>query len=194
MRNILNKKDNGYIFVVSAPSGAGKTTLIKALLERFKEIIFSVSYTTRKPRPGEKEGIDYHFIDQDEFKKRISAGRWAEWAKVHDHYYGTDARFLDKCIASGRHVVLDIDVQGAARMSKRYPDIVTIFIMPPSLETLKARLNKRGTDSIEVIEKRMTDAEKEIEEKDFYRHIVVNDHLPSAISDFIAIIEKYIAQ
>lgn len=194
MPDIINKENKGCIFVVSAPSGAGKTTLIKALLERFKEIIFSVSYTTRKPRSGEREGIDYHFIDQDEFKNRISAGRWAEWANVHDNYYGTDAQFLDKSISFGRHVVLDIDVQGAARIYKRYPDIITIFIMPPALETLKERLNKRGTDSVKVIEKRLQDAENEIAEKDFYRHIIVNDHLPAAVTGLIAIVEQYISK
>jgi guanylate kinase len=187
-----NKKNKARIFIVSAPSGAGKTTIVKHLLRRFPKMIFSVSYTTRQPRTGEKDGVDYCFIQQDEFKQKIATNTWAEWAKVYDNYYGTDAQFIDTNLARGNNVVLDIDVQGTEQMLERYPDIVTIFIMPPSMETLRERLNARGTDSQAVIEKRLQDAKNEVAKKDLYRHIIINDHLPSAVLQLIAIVEKYI--
>lgn len=190
--SLPDNNKNTRIFIVSAPSGAGKTTLINALLCKFKTMLFSVSCTTRKPRTGERNGVDYNFIHQDEFKQKILAGKWAEWAKVYDNYYGTDAEFLDMNLALGKHVVLDIDVQGTIQMLNRYTDIVTIFIMPPALETLRERLNARGTDTPKVIEKRLQDAKNEIAKKDLYHHVIINDHLPSAVSELIAIVEQYI--
>jgi guanylate kinase len=181
----------GVLFIISAPSGAGKSTLCRAVLNRFTDLIYSVSYTTRSLRGGEKNGVDYHFIHKDEFEKGITQGRWAEWAEVHDHYYGTCADFLDGELNAGRDILLDIDIQGAGQILQRYPDSVTIFIMPPSLETLKARLQSRGTDSPEVIAVRLKNAQNEIAQKDIYRHIIINDRLTDAVAELIAIFERY---
>jgi len=181
----------GHLFIISAPSGAGKTTIVKAVLDRLADMLYSISYTTRKPRNGEQDGIDYNFISRDDFKKRIDGGEWAEWAEVHGNNYGTSAEFLDNGLASGRNILLDIDVQGTIQILERYPDSITIFIMPPSLETLGKRLELRGTDSKADIARRLVNAEKEMAKKDLYRHIVVNDQLSEAIEKLISIIEKY---
>ena len=184
-------KKPGVLFIISAPSGAGKSTLCHAVLNRFTDLVYSVSYTTRSLRGGEQNGEDYHFISKDEFEKGITQGRWAEWAEVHDHYYGTCADLLDGELKAGRDILLDIDIQGAGQILQRYPDGVTIFIMPPSLETLKFRLQSRGTDSPEVIAVRLKNARKEIAQKDVYRHIIINDRLTDAIAELIAIFERY---
>ena len=184
-------KKPGFLFIVSAPSGAGKSTLCRAVLNHFSDLVYSVSYTTRSPRGGEQNGVDYHFISKDEFKKGIAQDSWAEWAEVHGHYYGTSADFLDGELSAGRDILLDIDIQGASRILQRYPDGVTIFIMPPSLETLKSRLQARGTDSPEVIAVRLKNARQEMAQKDAYRHIITNNRLPDAVAELIAIFEKY---
>jgi guanylate kinase len=137
----------GHLFILSAPSGAGKTTLAKAVLDRFGHMLYSISYTTRKPRKGEQNGVDYHFITRDLFKKYINKGKWAEWAQVHGNYYGTSSEFIDKGLASGDDILLDIDVQGTRKIIERYPESITIFIMPPSLDTLRRRLQRRATDA-----------------------------------------------
>jgi len=185
----VNKR--GFLFIISAPSGAGKSTLCRAVLDRFTDLVYSVSYTTRSPRSGEQKGVDYHFIVKDEFEKGIASGRWAEWAEVHDHYYGTSADFLDGELSIGRDILLDIDIQGTRQILQRYPACVTIFIMPPSLETLKSRLQSRGTDSPEVIAVRLKNAREEMAQKDFYRHIITNDRLTDAVAELIAIFERY---
>lgn len=181
----------GRLFILSAPSGAGKTTLRNAILERFPEMIYSVSYTTRMPRPGEKNGRDYYFIKKEDFEKKIKKNQWAEWAEVHGNYYGTPAEFLDKRLAMGFEILLEIDVQGAILILKRYPESITIFIMPPSLKILKQRLEQRGADSKEIIENRLLNAEKELAQKDIYHHIIVNDQLPKAVREIVSVIEKY---
>lgn len=181
----------GRLFILSAPSGAGKTTLARAVLNRFADMLYSVSYTTREPRNGEQDGLDYHFIQRDLFKKYIKEGKWAEWAEVHGNYYGTSAQFLDKSLAAGDDILLDIDVQGTIQLLKRYPDSITIFIMPPSLDMLRRRLELRGTDSKAVIARRLINAEKEMARQDLYRHVIINDQLPEAVSELISIIEKY---
>ena len=185
----VNKR--GFLFIISAPSGAGKSTLCRAVRDRFTDLVYSVSYTTRSPRSGEQKGVDYHFIVKDEFEKGIASGRWAEWAEVHDHYYGTSADFLDGELSIGRDILLDIDIQGTRQILQRYPDGVTIFIMPPSLETLKSRLQSRGTDSPEVIAVRLKNAREEMAQKNLYRHIITNDRLTDAVAELIAIFEKY---
>jgi guanylate kinase len=184
-------KKPGILFVISAPSGAGKSTLCRVILDRFSDLVYSVSYTTRSPRSGEQNGADYHFIAKAEFEKGIARRRWAEWAEVHDHYYGTSADFLDWELSVGRDILLDIDIQGTRQILQRYPACVTIFIMPPSLETLKSRLQSRGTDSPEVIAVRLKNAREEMAQKDFYRHIIINDRLTDAVPELIAIFEKY---
>jgi guanylate kinase len=181
----------GHLFIISAPSGGGKTTLSKAVLNRFKDIIYSISYTTRSPRNSEQDGVDYYFIPKKDFEERIKSGLWAEWAKVHGNYYGTSAEFLEKGLASGRDMLLDIDVQGTIQILGKYPDSITIFIMPPSLETLRKRLEMRRTESRATIKRRLLTAEKEMAQKDLYRYIIVNDQLSVAIEQLVAIIEKY---
>lgn len=181
----------GVLFIISAPSGAGKSTLCHAVLKRFADLVYSVSYTTRSPRGGECNGRDYHFIAKEEFEKGIAAGRWAEWAEVHQHYYGTSAEVLDRELTAGRDILLDIDVQGMQQIRRRFPQAVTIFIMPPSLEILKARLLTRGTDSAEDIAVRLDNAREEMARKDTYRHIIVNDHLTEAVSELVALFESY---
>ena len=181
----------GRLFIISAPSGTGKTTLCSAVLNRFPNMLYSVSYTTRKPRNGEQSGIDYHFIKKKDFKDKIEDGKWAEWAEVHGNYYGTSAELLDKGLDSGRDIILDIDVQGTIRLLERYPESVTIFVMPPSIEELKRRLKLRNTDSGEVIARRLENAKMEMAKKDLYLHVIINDQLPDAIEQLIAVIENY---
>lgn len=180
----------GRLFVVSAPSGAGKTTLCKAARSRLPDLVYSVSSTTRSPRPGEEEGKDYFFVSEAQFREGIATGQWVEWAKVHDHYYGTSARFIDTHLATGRDVLLDIDVQGARQILKRYPHAVTIFIMVPSMDALRKRLMARGQDQAAVIDKRMRNAEAEITSQGWYRHVLVNDDLDAAIERFISILTR----
>ena len=181
----------GRLFIVSGPSGTGKTTLCSAVLNRFPDMLYSVSYTTRKPRNGEQNGIDYHFIKKKDFKDKIKSGKWAEWAEVHGNYYGTSAQLLDKGLDSGRDILLDIDVQGTIRLLERYHESVTIFIMPPSIEELKRRLKLRNTDSGEVIARRLENAKMEMAKKDLYLHVIINDQLSEAIEQLIAVIENY---
>ena len=182
---------SGLLFILSAPSGAGKSTLCRAVREHFPDLLYSISYTTRPPRKGEQNGVDYHFLSKAAFEGRIARNQWAEWAKVHGNYYGTSAELIDRGLADGRDILLDIDVQGTCRILKRYPEAITIFIMPPSLESLRCRLENRGTDSPEVIALRLENAKHEMSCKDFYRHVIINDELSDAVADLIAVIEKY---
>ena len=181
----------GHVFILSAPSGAGKTTLLRAALERLPDLRYSVSYTTRAPRAGEVYGRDYVFISPAEFEDGIRADRWAEWAQVHGNYYGTSAEALSQALAEGRDVLLDIDVQGARQILKRFSQSVTIFIMPPSLEILEARLRSRGTDRPEAVTLRLRNAREEMAQKEMYRHVIVNDDLPTAVRELVAIIGSY---
>lgn len=182
---------SGQLFILSAPSGAGKTTLRRAVLTRLPDLVYSVSFTTRPPRTGERSGCDYVFISPDEFEAGIRAERWAEWARVHGHYYGTSARVLEQAQAAGRDMLLDIDVQGAAQICRRFPESVTIFIMPPSLEILEQRLRARGTDRPEAIDVRLRNARREMDQRHDYRHIIVNDDLNTAIDELMAILNAY---
>ena len=185
------KPKRGHLFIISAPSGAGKTTLVKATLERFTDMLYSISYTTRKPRADEQNGVDYHFVSKQDFKKGIKKGHWAEWAEVYGNFYGTSAEFIEKSLSSGYDILLDIDVQGTLQILKNYPDSVTIFILPPSMNTLRKRLEMRASDSQAVIEKRLVNARKEMAQKKMYRHTIVNDKLPAAIEELSAIFKKY---
>ena len=179
------------LFIIAAPSGGGKTTLCREVRKRFSDMLYSVSYTTRKLRDGEQEGVDYHFIDKNDFENGIAAGKWAEWALVHGNYYGTSADFLDKGLADGRDILLDIDVQGTRQILERYTNSVAIFILPPSLEVLQQRLKARGTDSPESIAVRLRNAEKEMNQQDLYHHVIFNDQLSKAVVELISIIENY---
>ncbi|MCB2146942.1 MAG: guanylate kinase [Deltaproteobacteria bacterium] len=179
----------GRLFVVSAPSGAGKTTLCNAVRRYLPDLVYSVSSTTRPPREGEQEGRDYFFVTEAQFREGIDKGKWAEWARVHDNYYGTAARFIEDHLDAGRDVLLDIDVQGAAQILKLYPNAVTIFIMAPSMEILRQRITARGLDSGPVIDKRMKNAEAEIACRGMYRHLLVNDDLEAAVARFVSILK-----
>jgi guanylate kinase len=182
---------SAHLFIIAAPSGGGKTTLCREVRKRFSDMLYSVSFTTRKLRDGEQEGVDYHFIDKTDFENRIAAGKWAEWALVHGHYYGTSGDFLDKGLSDGRDILLDIDVQGTRQILERYANSVTIFILPPSLEVLRQRLKARGTDSGKSIAVRLRNAEKEMDQQDLYHHVIVNDQLSKALAELISIIEHY---
>ncbi|MBC8246721.1 MAG: guanylate kinase [Deltaproteobacteria bacterium] len=181
----------GRIYIFSAPSGAGKTTLCAAVRRHFPDLSYSISYTTRSPRKGEEEGVDYFFISVDEFKTGIQTNRWAEWAEVHGNYYGTCAAVIDAHIACGGDLLLDIDVQGTRQILKKYPRCITIFIMPPTLEALRERLEFRGTETRALIEKRIANAKAEMDLKYLYRHLIINDELSVAVDEVTAIIEGY---
>jgi guanylate kinase len=181
----------GHLFIVSAPSGAGKTTLCRMLTERLPELRYSISTTTRSPREGEVDGVDYFFTDVETFKAGIQANQWAEWAQVHGNYYGTSAAFIDAERAAGHDVLLDIDVQGTVQLCGKYPDAITIFIMPPSSDVLRQRLEQRGADSPDIIDKRMVNARREMAQRGAYRHTVINDCLETAAETLVSIVRGY---
>lgn len=181
----------GRLFVVSAPSGAGKSTLRRAVFEAFPDLRYSVSYTTRRPRPGEIEGRDYRFISAAEFREGIAAGRWAEWAEVHGHYYGTAAEDLERARDEGADLWLEIDVQGARQILERFPESVTIFILPPSLEALRERMVLRGTETPEEIALRLRNAAHEMAQQHRFRHRIVNDDLEAARRELVALVASY---
>lgn len=180
----------GLLLVLSAPSGAGKTTLAHMLLEAFQpKAQFSISYTTRAPRGAEQNGRDYHFVDPATFQKMILRGEFIESAEVHDNFYGSAKSVVDAAFASRGIAVFDIDVQGGNSIKRKYPDAVLIFIIPPSMEELERRLRQRGTDSDDVISRRMLAARHEVERGvDSYDYLVVNDDLQSAFQTLRAIV------
>ncbi|MFH1102370.1 MAG: guanylate kinase [Pseudomonadota bacterium] len=185
-------KKTGNLFILSGPSGAGKTTLCSALLKRFPVLRYSVSYSTRSPRSGEQDGVDYYFIDEEEFKKGIETGRWAEWAQVHGRFYGTSAEVIENGLKEKSQILLDIDVQGTRQIIKRFPKSISIFLMPPTMEVLKVRLESRRTETMESVRERLVNAKAEIAQKGIYRHIVVNDHLERALDELSSIIQFYL--
>jgi guanylate kinase len=189
--DLYGQPGNGRLFVVSAPSGAGKTTLCNAVRGHFRDLAYSISYTTRPPRNGEQNGSDYHFITPQEFEKGIDQGRWAEWAQVHGNLYGTSARWISDALANGRDILLDIDVQGARQILKRFPEAITIFIRPPSLEVLKQRLLGRGSDHPAAVELRLANAKNEMAQQHLYRHVVENDDLERATRELIDLFNIY---
>ncbi|MBW8876784.1 MAG: guanylate kinase [Acidobacteria bacterium] len=182
----------GELFILSAPSGTGKTTLIQSLmaggLNGFGGLAFSVSHTTRKPRPGEMDGKDYHFVDQATFQSMIAADAFLEWAQVHDNYYGTSRDEVFPRLEKGIDVVLDIDVQGAERVLARYPQAYGIFIMPPSYEDLESRLRRRGKDDAQAIARRLAVSLWEIRRYDRYHYVIINDDARRASEVLAAII------
>ncbi|MEW6259324.1 MAG: guanylate kinase [Thermodesulfobacteriota bacterium] len=188
----ISASGRSHLFIVSAPSGAGKTTVCRAVLDAIPDLVYSVSYTTRPPRPGERNGIDYHFIDESQFKAAIQQNRWAEWAEVHGNFYGTSADLIEQALSERKDVLLDIDVQGARSISARYPEhSVTVFLRPPDMDTLRRRLESRKTDSQAVIERRIRNAEQEMAQMHLYRHVIVNDVLEKAIGEMIRLIRSY---
>jgi guanylate kinase len=182
------------VFVITGPSGVGKGTLIRGLLERVPELELSVSATTRDPRPGERSGVDYHFLDSDEFDRRARAGAFVEHADYSGRRYGTLRSELERRLADGAPVVLEIEVQGARQVREALPDAVLVFIAPPSTEALRARLVGRGTDAGEQIEQRLRTAERELEARPEFAHVVVNDRLEQATDELAAIVQAALAE
>jgi guanylate kinase len=178
----------GLLLVVSSPSGAGKTTLCHRLIEEFPDVVFSVSYTTRPIRRGEEEGVDYHFVDDATFQRMVDAGEFAEWAEVHQHRYGTTTEAVRQALEGGRHVLFDIDYQGGRQLKAKFEnEAVLVFVLPPSLEELEARLRKRATDAPDVIERRLKKAHDELKQYGLYQYLIVNDELPRAYDRLRAI-------
>lgn len=178
----------GQIFIVSAPSGVGKSTIIGKVMPTCAKLRFSVSSTTRPARPGEIDGKDYHFLSAEEFMKGISSGRFLEWARVHGHFYGTDRRIVEKWLKAGYDVLLDIDVQGTRLVRCAHPEAKTIFVLPPSMEVLEERLRSRGTENREQLAVRIGAARREIPESSWYDYVIVNDDLQEAVEDLRAIL------
>ena len=178
----------GFLFIVSGPSGAGKTTVAIAALRTFPEMIMSVSVTTRAPREGEIDGVEYRFVDDRTFDAMVLRGELAEWAEVHGFRYGTPRAPIDAAVASGRDVLLDIDVQGAAQLRQSFPDAITVFLLPPDRATMEARLRGRGTDSEATVQRRLVNACREIARAAEYHHVIVNRSREEAISEFEGIV------
>jgi len=180
---------NGILFVISAPSGCGKTTILKRVIADLPGLVFSVSHTTRSPRPGEKDGRDYHFVSRDEFEaiRDAQPSGFLEWAAVHGSLYGTCREEVSRELAAGRDVILDIDVQGAIQVQERCAP-VSVFIAPPSFAELEQRLRNRGTESGRILALRLENAEKELEAMDGYDYLIINDRLEEAVESLRAVI------
>lgn len=188
MDTILKRKKEGLIIVISAPSGAGKTTLCKRLLQALPFLTYSVSFTTRQPRKNEIEGIDYYFVSTEEFKKMIERKEFVEWTEVHGEFYGTSSTFLNKIIEAGKDAILEVNVEGGTNIKKHYSQATLIFVLPPSWEELEKRLKTRGTETDEKIKKRMGRAKKEVEYVGYYDYLVINDNINNTLQDLLAII------
>ncbi|TVU71882.1 guanylate kinase [Cobetia crustatorum] len=178
----------GTLYIISAPSGAGKTTLVKALLERMDGIGVSVSHTTRAQRPGEQNTVNYHFVDVDHFKTMIEQGDFFEHAQVFDNFYGTSRSAVEARLSAGEDVILEIDWQGAQQVRNQVPEAVSIFILPPSREALLERLSGRGTDGADIIDRRMRDAVSEMSHYDEYGLIIINDDFDVALDELCGLV------
>ncbi len=178
----------GTLFVISAPSGTGKTTILKRVMAEVPGLSFSVSHTTRAPRAGEENGVDYHFVDAGRFAAMREAGAFLEWAEVHGNFYGTSLEAVEAGLAGGTDIVLDIDVQGCRQVRAAAPDAVTLFIVPPSWEELERRLAGRGTDAADTVRLRLANARREMADADRYDFVVVNDDLERAVAAVKAVV------
>ena len=178
----------GRVVVITGPSGVGKGTLIRTLRERLPELELSVSATTRAPRPGERDGVDYHFLSDADFQRRVDAGEFVEHATYAGRRYGTLRSELERRTAAGRPVVLEIEVQGARQVRETLPEAVQVFVAPPSLEALRARLVGRGTDDLETVAARLAVAREELSARDKFAHVVVNDRLEDAVAELERIV------
>ena len=177
----------GALLIISAPSGAGKTTICQRLLAKRRDLRYSVSCTTRAPRQGEKNGKSYFFLSRDEFKKKISRHEFLEWAMVHDEYYGTPRHYIDESTKNGANVVMAIDVQGAMSVRRKYPETVLVFVLPPSIDVLKSRLAARR-DAKESVAKRLANSRSELAAAHDYDYVVVNDDLDKAVEQISCIL------
>ena len=182
------------VFVITGPSGVGKGTLIRTLRERIPELDLSVSATTRRARPGEHDGVDYHFLDDEEFEALVQAGHFVEHARYSGRRYGTLRSDLEKRLAAGRPVVLEIEVQGARQVRETMPEAVQVFIAPPSEDALRARLIGRGTDDAEQVEARLATAREELQAQDEFGHVVVNDRLEDAVTALEEVVQGHLAE
>lgn len=179
----------GLLIIISGPSGTGKGTICKSLLQHRPDIFYSISATTRLPRDGEQDGVSYYFKSKEEFEEMLARDEFLEWARVYDNYYGTPKAPVAEAIAAGKDVILEIDVQGAMKVKEKAPEGVYVFIVPPSLEVLRARIVGRATDSMEVINKRMDKALGELSKLYEYNYVVINDVLAQAVNKVECIIE-----
>jgi len=186
------KTAHGEIIVVAAPSGSGKTTIVKRILNKFPAIIFSISATTRKKRDNETDGVEYFFITEDEFKQKIKNNEFAEWERFYDYYYGTPKSFVDEIIRLKKTVLLELDVNGALSIKKNYPNAHLIYIVPPSKEELIKRLTARNTESEEDLKKRIERAKMELSLKDEFDYLIPNDDLEKAVHEAESLIKKII--
>lgn len=179
----------GNLYIVSAPSGAGKTSLVKALLQNGVDLSLSVSYTTRPARPGEVDGRDYHFVSREGFEQRLKQGEFLESAQVYGNFYGTSKKWINEALGAGRDILLEIDSQGARQVREVFPASVAIFVLPPSLEVLEARLRNRAQDSLEVISQRLASAREEISHVGEYDYVILNDRIDRALEDLKCIVQ-----
>ena len=181
---------SGNVFIVAAPSGAGKTSLVKELVTRDAGVSESVSFTTRAPRPGELNDRDYHFVDKETFNRMRNNGEFLESAEVHGNFYGTGEKWTNSQTAAGRDIVLEIDWQGAQQVRKLLPDAIGIFVVPPSVDVLRSRLTERGQDSVAVIERRVTAARSELAHVHEFDYVIINDDFADALQDLISIVRS----
>ncbi|MCH6570254.1 MAG: guanylate kinase [Acidobacteria bacterium] len=181
--------NKGNLIVISAPSGSGKTSLANRALEEIPKLKFSVSHTTRKPRSGERDQVEYFFVSEKEFEEMIGQGNFLEHARVYGNYYGTSRAFVDEQLSVGYDVLLDLDVQGAAQVKKSYPEAILVFVFPPSLEVLKTRLKNRGLDDPSIIGKRLRIAKKEIQCYTNYQYVIINRKIEESLVELKSIIQ-----
>ena len=186
-----NQTRHGSLFIIAAPSGGGKTSLVNGLLERDSRLVLSISHTTRQARPAEIDGQHYHFVSEQEYEQMVNSGDFLEHARVFDHFYGTNRKSVALQLAQDRDVILEIDWQGAHQVRSAFPDCCLIFIIPPSLEILRKRLTGRGQDSAKVIKRRMQDARAEISHWAEFDQLVVNDDFDTALEELLAIINDH---
>jgi guanylate kinase len=178
----------GSLFVIVAPSGAGKTSLVRGLLQNEPDVRLSVSFTTRQPRPGERDGIDYRFVGVEEFERRRREGEFLEWALVHDNLYGTSRAWIEAQMAAGQDIILEIDCQGAEQVKRLYPDAIGIFIAPPSVEELARRLRARAQDSENVIQRRIDAAQAELAQAEQFEYVIINQDFGTALEHLRAVV------
>ena len=179
---------SGHLYIVSAPSGAGKTTLVRMLLENDPGIRLSISYTTRAPRPGEQYGREYNFVEMAAFRAMVERGEFLEWAEVHGNCYGTSRLWIEREMAAGRDVLLEIDWQGAQQVRQLFPAAIGVFVLPPSMDELARRLTGRGTDSADVIARRLAAAHEEMRHVFEFEYVIINDELQRALADLLSVV------